>query len=392
LHHSRIGPFLNDLFHQIDHAPDIMIQAYTEVHASSVDVDLSDTHVLPPPSLLGTLDTHMTIDPSLTGKQHGHLVLPCTNCDGVPTHLRVPVCSIRGNEPGPTITLIAGIHGDEYEGSLALQQLTRDLAVDSVHGCLIVVPCVNEPGLRVGRRCLTLDGCDLDRCFPGDPQGSIGQRLAYELFERLIRPAELVLDLRSGGRMLNFALLAAVRFMGVSKRSSKGHGRQLHLTSEAAMIAFGAPNSVRFPASGPASCLQAAVAAAGKAYVQTELGGGGGCTAETLEVARTGCFNVLRFMGVLKEEVQLRATRMLEVRDSSFYVHAAVSGILEPRARLGHELWKGDRLASLVNFECTGSQAHDVAVPRNSVLLAMHHGGPVAAGDLVAILADEVQH
>jgi N-alpha-acetyl-L-2,4-diaminobutyrate deacetylase len=354
--------------------------------ANGLDLDLSDTHESHAPALLGILDTHMTLDPALPGKQHGHLILPYTDNAG-PAQLRVPICSIRGNQAGPTIVLIAGIHGDEYEGPLTLQRMAGELSPESVHGCLLIVPAANGPGLQTGQRCLPAGSVDLDQCFPGKPAGSLGERLAYELFERLIRQADLVVDLRSGGRLLDFIPLAAVRFMGVSLSR-----RPDQLTvSEAAMIAFGAPNSVRFPASSPGSCFQAAVAAAGKAYVQSELGGGAGCCAETLEVAEIGCFNILCSMGVLKQEVQLRATRMLEVRDSSFYVHAPGHGMLAPQARLGKDVWRGDVLASLVDLENTGTQPDKIVVPRNGILLAMHHGGMVRPGELLAILADEVQ-
>lgn len=360
-----------------------MIQTTTNVPASGLDVDLSDTHISSGPALLGVLDTHMTLDPAMPGKQHGHLVLPYTDHTGL-QHLRVPVCSIRGTDSGPTITLIAGVHGDEYEGALTLHRLAQELTPESVHGCLLIVPALNGSAMAEGQRNLPMTGEDLDLCFPGLPDGSLGQRLAHQVFERLIRPAELVLDLRSGGKRLQFAATAAVRSVGVRNCS----GDEL---SEAAMIAFGAPNSVRLPASAGQNCLQAAVEGAGKGYVQSELGGGGGCSRQALEIARVGCHNVLRFMGVLNDEVQLRASRMLEVRDSSFFVHAPVDGLLEAHAQPGSDVWQGDTLACLVNLEQAAAEPQRIAVPRNSVLLALHHGGQVRAGELVAILADEVQ-
>lgn len=360
-----------------------MIQTNKKLHTHGLDVDLSDTHVCPGPALLGVLDTHMTLDPSMPGKQHGHLVVPYADKRGL-QHLRLPVCSIRGDKPGPTITLIGGVHGDEYEGALTLHRLAQELAPTSVHGCLLIVPALNGRGMATGERTLPLTGEDLDLCFPGHAEGTLGQRLAQAVLERLIQPAELVLDLRSGGQRLQFAASAAVRSMGVRNcRADEA--------SEAAMIAFGAPNCVRLPASRGTSCLQAAVLAAGKAYVQSELGGGAGCSRQALEIARVGCYNVLCYMGVLNEEVQLRASRMLEVRDNSFFVHAPVSGLLEPFAQPGGEIWQGDTLACLVDLEQAAMEPHRIAVPRNGVLLALHHGGHVQAGELIAILADEVQ-
>ena len=369
-----------------------MIQAPPHIQATTLDLDLSDTHLSAARSLLAVSDTHITIDITQPGKQHGHLVMSLPGSGSAPAQLRIPVCCIRGPESGPTVTMIGGIHGDEYEGPLVLNRMARGLETESVYGCLILVPCLNVSGLKAGQRCLGLAEEDLDSCFPGKAEGSPGERLAHEIFERLIRPADLVLDLRSGGSSLDFEPSAAVRFMGVSnQQASNTREQELVEASEAAMIAFGAPNSVRFPPSGPGSCLQAAVHSAGKPYVQSEIGGGAGCNVETLSIATTGCHNVLRQVGVLKDDMQLRASRMLEVRDDSFYVYAAVGGLLEPQARLGNEVWHGDSLACIVDPDNTGSEPHTVPVPRNGVLLAMRHGGMVQAGDLLAILADEVQ-
>lgn len=366
----------------------MMIQAHPKIQATPLDLDLSDTHVSPSLGLLGSLDTHVTIDPSSPGKQHGHLVLPYTGTQGGFGHLRVPVSSIRGPKPGPTVALLGGVHGDEYEGALTLKRLATEISTAEIHGCLLLIPSLNVLGSALGSRIAPLDGRDLDTCFPGSPSGSISERLAYEIFERMLRPADLILDLRSGGSALNVAPTAAVRFMGVLQRSTGDQQQR----SEAAMIAFGAPNSVRLPASNSQNCLAATCEAAGKPYVQTELGGSGSCSAETLTVAKTGCLNVLRHMGVLQQEIQLRHSRIMEVRDSSFFVHAEAAGLLEPHARLGHEVWQGDPLASLVDMSDVGSLPKRVEVPRNGVLLAMHKGGPVKPGELLAILADEVHH
>lgn len=375
-----------------------MKQANTKVHTGSLDVDLSLASTQP--ALLGISDTHMSIDPSRPGKQRGHLSLPFAGPHGL-SQLRVPVCSIRGQAEGPTVTLLAGIHGDEYEGVMALSRLCREIRAEAVHGCLIMAPALNIAGLATANRCLPQSGEDLDLCFPGQPDGSLGQRLAREIIQHLVRPADLVLDLRSGGGRLRFAPSAVVRNMGVSKarqRTNMGvsndtdtEAADANTLSEAAMVAFGAPNCVRLPASTGTGCLQASVTALGKACLQTELGGGGGCQSGELSIADIGIRNVLRYMGVLDEQIQLRASRMLEVRDERFFVYATASGLLAPHAAPGSEVWQGDTLASIVDLQQDAAEPSRIHVPRNAVLLAVHHGGPVQAGDLIAILADEVQ-
>ena len=371
----------------------LMTQKTPKLYPSDLDLDLSTPPETFESQLPGAQKTHLTVDITQTGKQHGHLILPLSKSTVQDGHAMLPVCVIRGSQPGPTVTLMAGVHGDEFEGPLTLQKLTKELTPEMIHGCLILIPCVNIAGIRRSKRRSPYDGKDIDTCFPGKATGSISERVAYELFERLIKPADLLLDLRSGGTTLTFAPLAAIRSRNgqrVRNAQSADSTEKRQLLSEAAMTAFGAPFCLRMPASASHSCLQGAAESAGIPYVQAELGGGASATAETLSIAWVGCYNVLRQQGLLKDELELRSSRIFEIRDNSFYVYATSEGILEFHVRLGANVYQGDPLASVISMGNTGSQPNVLNVPKNGALLAIRHAGPVKPGDLVAILADEV--
>ena len=343
--------------------------------------------------LPGAQQTHLTVDLTKIGKQHGHLVLPLSKSTVQDGHAMLPICVIKGAKPGPTVTMLAGIHGDEFEGPITLQRLAKETTVESICGCLIIIPCVNLAGLRRSKRRSPYDGKDLDTCFPGNATGSISERTAYELFERLIKPADLVVDMRSGGSTLTFAPLVAVRSIDgkrVPDPSQANSTQKRQLISESAMNAFGAPHCLRMPASAANSCLQGATEAAGIPYIQTEIGGGASTSAESLAIAWVGCHNVLRQQGLLNDDIELRASRIFEIRDNSFYIYAACEGILESHSRLGANVYLGDPLVSIISMAHTGTQATVIKVPRNATLLALRHSGPVRQGDLLAILADEV--
>lgn len=371
-----------------------MTQIPPKIPAVDLDLDLSTPPENVESQLPGALRTQLTVDVEQFGKQHGHLIVPLSTSSIQDGHAMLPVCVIRGTKPGPTVTLVTGIHGDEFEGPITLQRMARELTPELIHGCLILIPSINLAGLKVSTRLSPYDGKDLDSCFPGKVAGSVSDRIAFELFERLIKPADLVLDLRSGGATLNFAPLVAVRSTNgqrVRNESAANASQQRQLASEAAMTAFGAPHNLRMLASAHDSCLQGAIEAAGIPYLQTELGGGAACTAETLAIARVGCYNVLRQQGLLKCELELRSSRMFEIRDHSFYVYSSYEGILEFHLRLGANVYQGDPLASVLSLGNTGTKAQVLAVPKNATLLAVRHAGPVKAGDLIAILADEVK-
>lgn len=348
---------------------------------TALDLDLSDeqdSQAL----LFAYACAHLDIDLLAPGKQRGHLCLPGNDPASTPSQLRIPICVLNGAQPGPTVTFLAGIHGDEFDGPLVLQQLSRALNARTIRGRVIILPCLNPNGLARGQRHTTSDALNLDLCFPGSSQGSVSERLAHELVQRIISQSDWIVDLRSGGQSLTFSSCAAVRFDPDATRQSHAEG---------AMIAFGAPYSVRLPASRDFSCLQGTVAGLGKPYVQILMGGGGGSTVDSLEMARQGCRNVLRHCGILGGDIELSATRLLEVRNDLCYVYAPCSGLFEPCNYLGREIWQGDILARIVDLHDYHRPPVELVVPRDSILLASHHGGPVLAGALIAIIAEEVQ-
>lgn len=130
----------------------------------------------------------------------------------------IPICVVR-NGDGPTALLTGANHGDEYEGPVALQALTRELEPSEITGRAIIVPFMNTPAFRVGTRTSPLDRGNLNRSFPGAPDGTSTQKIA-DYFNRILAPmADFVLDFHSGGRTLDFVPFAtAHRLNGPCRR------------------------------------------------------------------------------------------------------------------------------------------------------------------------------
>ncbi len=115
------------------------------------------------------------------------------------TELHVPHVLLCGNQPGPTVLVTAGIHNAEYVGIQAAIELSNELDTDRLCGNVIIVPLANRSGFenRTMSRVFE-DGKNLNRVFPGDPQGSESELLAYMLFEVFIKNADAYIDLHCG--------------------------------------------------------------------------------------------------------------------------------------------------------------------------------------------------
>jgi len=321
-----------------------------------------------------------SIDFDAEGKQHGHLNLPHSSNSSAWGAVRLPVTVLK-NGAGPTITFIAGNHGDEYEGPLALLKLASELDITEVSGRIILIPCLNAPAVAKASRLSPIDNLNMNRIFPGNRLGSLSEKIADYVATEIVPRSDIILDIHSGGKTLDFTPLAAVHFLDDSGQQKK---------SEDIMIAFGAPNSLRMREMDDRGMLDTLVESSGKIFVTTELGGGGSSTRESLEIAHTGCLNVLKHSNVLEGEVTLRSTRMLEMPQNQSFVIADREGMLEMCANIGGPVYKGSCIARIHDYRNSGVSAQEYNASRDGVLMARHFPGLIQAGDCLAVIAEEV--
>ena len=115
--------------------------------------------------------------------------------EGVP--VSTPVLVVNGEKPGPTLCLTAAIHGDELNGIEMVRRVLHDIAPDKLSGAIIGVPIVNVQGFRRGSRYLP-DRRDLNRYFPGNPNGSAAARIAHSFFDNVVSKCDALIDLHTG--------------------------------------------------------------------------------------------------------------------------------------------------------------------------------------------------
>lgn len=108
-----------------------------------------------------------------------------------------PVLVVNGVNAGPTLCLTGTIHGDELNGIEIIRQTMYDLDPEKLTGSVVGIPIVNLPGFQQGSRYLP-DRRDLNRHFPGRPNGSLADRIAHSLFDKIIRHCDMLVDIHTG--------------------------------------------------------------------------------------------------------------------------------------------------------------------------------------------------
>ena len=313
------------------------------------------------------------------GAHHGFLRLPHSRDDSAWGSVMIPVAVI--GRDGPTALLIGGSHGDEYEGPIALQRLAATLDPAEMTGRAIVLPILNLPAFRAGRRTSPIDGGNLNRLFPGRPDGTVTEKIAHFVSVELLPRADLVLDIHSGGRTLDFLPFAAAHVL-----PDPGHQARC----VAAMEAFAAPYSCLMREIDDAGMLDTEAERRGLTFVTTEIGGGGTATARTVAIAARGARNLLIHAGVLEGEPEPAPSRRLTMPDERCFHFAERDALVEPLVDLGEEVGEGRPLVRLWPADRTGVAPGEVQARRSGLLLGRHFPGLVATGDCVAVVGEQL--
>ena len=312
------------------------------------------------------------------GVHHGFLRLPYSRDDSAWGSVMIPITVVK-NGDGPTALATGANHGDEYEGPVALQELAATLVADAITGRVIIVPAFNYPAFRAGTRTSPIDKGNLNRIFPGKPDGTVTQKIADYFNTVLVPHADIVLDFHSGGKTLDFLPFAAAHILDDSM--------QQH-ACVAAMEAFNAPYSMMMREIDNVGMYDTAVEEQGKVFVTTELGGGGSATAKSIAIARKGLRNVLIHAGILKGKPEIGKSVYLDMPDDDCFVFATHDGMIEPCADLGDTVKKGDCLARIWPVDRTGVAPTQYRAKRGGLMTARHFPGLVKAGDCLAVIAD----
>ncbi|WP_244851039.1 N(2)-acetyl-L-2,4-diaminobutanoate deacetylase DoeB [Caballeronia sp. SL2Y3] len=326
-----------------------------------------------------------TVDFDAEGVQHGFLKLPYSRNDSAWGAVMIPVTVIKRGD-GPTALLTGGNHGDEYEGPIALSKLASTLKAEGVNGRVIIVPFMNYPAFCAGTRTSPIDAGNLNRSFPGKPDGTVTEKIA-DYFQRHLLPlADYVLDIHAGGRTLDFLPFAAIHVLEDAAQQAR---------CETAMRAFGAPYSMRMLELDSSGLYDSAAEEAGKVFVSTELGGGGSSTARSVAIAERGVRGFLAQAGIVERQAaksgEARTTTLLDMPDASCFTTSEHTGLLELCRDLGDMVQAGDVLARIHGIARSGAEPVEYTAKRAGVLAARHFPGLVQLGDTVAVVAEIVE-
>ncbi|MDH3667624.1 MAG: succinylglutamate desuccinylase/aspartoacylase family protein [Paracoccaceae bacterium] len=287
---------------------------------------------------------------------------------------------IRGGD-GPTVLMLAGVHGDEYEGQIALGKLTRDLAPDDLRGRVIILPMLNAPAAKARMRTSPIDDGNLNRVFPGDAAGTPTQMIAHYIEEVLLPTSDYLIDLHTGGTSLYYPP-TLLRGQGHTPEEAN----KLRVLQEA----FDLPYAWVFTSGGgPTSTARTAMGAAnrkGVTPVMAELGGGGTVSKDVLALTERGLRRILHALGMLPgyQPDPARGTRVLHAEG---LVYAYDAGLFEPYKDIADTVTTGEPVGVVHMPNLPLREPVPIASPYSGIVLCKRALGQVECGDAVFQIA-----
>lgn len=318
-----------------------------------------------------------TVDFDKDGVQHGFLKLPHSHDASAWGSMMIPITVAKRGQ-GPTILFTGANHGDEYEGPIALFDLAHTISADDLSGRVIIVPGMNYPAFQAEKRTSPIDGGNMNRVFPGNPSGTLTEKIA-DYFQRTLLPlADYVVDFHSGGKTLEFLPFCCAHVLDDKDQQAR---------CIAAMKAFNAPHSMMLLELEAANMYDTAAEIMGKVFIGTELAGGGSATASTIAIAKKGIRNILRHAGITKGELEVDDTINLDMPDQNCFVFSESEGLLELCIDLGTEVKAGDLLARVHNIKRTGLAPTEYYTTIDGIFSGRHFPGQIAMGDFLGVIA-----
>jgi predicted deacylase len=271
---------------------------------------------------------------------------------------RWPFIAVSGTSDGPTVLITAGIHAAEYTGIEAAIRIGRALDPAQVRGTIVVIPLLNRPGFY--ERSIYVnpeDNDNLNRLFPGRPDGTWGERFAHRLLTEIVTKCDNAIDLHAGDLIEDLTPFVIYRQTGDDALDAR-------ITRMA--NAYGAKWAVRSAPTGerPGS-LYAVACLNGVASMLAESGGRGLLIERDVARHVKGATNVLRSIGVLTGVPEL--VKPPTVVKSFDWLRSPVEGIFHPRVAVGHPVKKGDVVGEMVDL--VGEPLAEVNAPSSGVLL-----------------------
>jgi predicted deacylase len=278
------------------------------------------------------------------------------------TQIDIPIHVSRAMEPGPVLLLMAGMHGDEVNGIETIRRMIRRRMLQPLRGTVLAVPILNIYGfLNFSRE--VPDGKDVNRSFPGSPNGSLASRVAARFTQEILPLIDYGLDFHTGG----------------ASRSNYPQIRCELDNAQSAVLAqeFGAPfilNSKLRPGS-----LREEASKMGKSILVYEAGESLRFDENSINTAIEGAMRVMHHLGMTDTSVPMSQPPV--VCKKTTWIRARRAGLFRSFVKNGQAINRGQQVGTVA--DPFGYASHPITSPVSGYVIGLNHMPVVNQGDAI---------
>jgi predicted deacylase len=254
--------------------------------------------------------------------------------------IEVPITIVNGNKDGPTLCVIAGEHGNEYAGIETCIRLSKDLSPRNLAGALILIPIVNIPGFQERSPYVNpIDKVNIADVWPGRPNGSITEIIAYNIFHNVIAKSTYLIRLHGGD--ICESMIPCVYY------SMLGDEKVDKMAKELATI-FGMEYVIEY---SPPPKLHVAAGKLGIPTILPEAGHEGKIREEDVKLLYDGVLNVMKYLGMIPGKSETKFKPKIIDGKKMMYVTSKTSGLFYSYVEVGNIVHKGDIIGEIRNIK-----------------------------------------
>jgi uncharacterized protein len=276
------------------------------------------------------------------------------------TNIDIPVYVYRSEQEGPVVLLLAGMHGDEINGIEIIRRLITEKTLSGVKkGSIIAIPVINIISFVYGTRSLP-DGRDLNRCFPGTVNGSLGSRIAHDLMREVIPQIDFGVDFHTGG----------------ASKSNYPQIRCCFKTPENLDLAYFFEPPFILNGGLRDKTLRKEATAVGKTILVYEGGESSRFDSYAIEEGIAGCKRLLSNLGMIEKVEKPIESKVIH---KTKWVRAKNSGLFHPAKKNGAFVQKDEYLGNIT--DPYGEFETDIISPVKGYIIGINNLPVINRGD-----------
>ena len=285
----------------------------------------------------------------------------------------IPITIINGAKKGKILALVAGVHAYEYPPILALYRIKKTINPKHLTGTLILVHIANIPGFQ--RRIIYYNPYDwknLNRVFPGTPQGTQSQRIAHILTTRVVKKCDFLIDMHCGDG--NEALIPYCYWMLSGNKKMDDLTRKMVLAFGIKYIIIDKARSKDITNSkylGNTAILH------GKPAITTESGYLGKTDEVSIIRNLKGIFSVMKLLGMVKGKPKFVPEPIWI--DEYKVIYSKSDGLFYPQTEMGYYVAKGEKVGYITDF--LGNVTQELRSPFTGIMLYIIGTPPISKGE-----------